>query len=163
VTLDCPNDRYVNDEAICQAVVPMLSRIGIQIKLNAQTKGKHFDKIGKKEDNNTSFYMLGWTPGTYDGHNALVNIVTMRGQDVGSWNSGRYSNPKVEDLTQSIAIELDAKKRNDMMREAFTIHKNDFGHLPLHQQALAWGVRDSVADIKQAANDAVYLRYTRMR
>jgi peptide/nickel transport system substrate-binding protein len=163
VTLDCPNDRYVNDEAICQAVVPMLSRIGIQIKLNAQTKGKHFDKIGKKEDNNTSFYMLGWTPGTYDGHNALVNIVTMRGQDVGSWNSGRYSNPKVEDLTQAIAIELDAKKRNDMMREAFTIHKNDFGHLPLHQQALAWGVRDSVADIKQAANDAVYLRYTRMK
>ncbi|MBM3555452.1 MAG: ABC transporter substrate-binding protein [Alphaproteobacteria bacterium] len=163
VTLDCPNDRYVNDEAICQAVIPMLARVGIQAKLNAQTKGKHFDKIGKKENNNTSFYMLGWTPGTYDGHNALVNLMITQGQDVGSWNSGRYSNAKVEKLTQDIAVELDLKKRVAMMQEAFKIHKDDFGHLPLHQQALAWGVRDSVASIAQPANDAVWLTYVKMK
>ncbi len=49
----------------------MLARIGIQATLNAQTKGLHFDKIGRTKDNNTSFFMLGWTPGSYDGLNAL--------------------------------------------------------------------------------------------
>ena len=47
MTLDCPNDRYINDEAICQSLVPMLARVGIKVTLNAQTKSKHFDKILK--------------------------------------------------------------------------------------------------------------------
>lgn len=160
LTFDCPNDRYVNDEAICQAVVPMLARIGIKATLNAQTKGLHFDKIGFKQKNNTSFFMLGWTPGTYDGLNALVNLMTV-GKGHGTWNCGRYSNPEVEKLTRQIAVEVDAEKRAKMMYEAHKIHREDFGHLPLHQQALAWGVRDYVS-IKQPANDAVYLRYVKI-
>ena len=164
VTLDCPNDRYVNDEAICQAVVPMLSRVGIKIRLNAQTKSKHFDKIGLKENRNTSFYMLGWTPGTYDAHNPLFDLMTLSsGPGAGANNSGRYSNPKVEELTRLIGSELDQAKRSAMISEAFKIHKEDFGHIPLHQQALAWGVRDAVADIKQAANDAVIVKYIKMK
>jgi peptide/nickel transport system substrate-binding protein len=59
VTLDCPNDRYVNDEAICTAVVPMLERIGIDVTLNAQTKSLHFNKIGQTEAKKTSYYMHG--------------------------------------------------------------------------------------------------------
>ncbi|MGE0717916.1 MAG: ABC transporter substrate-binding protein [Alphaproteobacteria bacterium] len=164
VTLDCPNDRYVNDEAICQAIVPMITRIGIAIRLNAQTKGLHFDKIGLKEGRKTSFYMLGWTPGTYDAHNMLFNIITMNtGPGAGAWNSGRYSNPKVEELTRQIASELDPEKRTKMIHEAMRIHKEDFGHIPLHQQALAWGVRDTVAELPQAANDAVMPKYIRMK
>jgi peptide/nickel transport system substrate-binding protein len=162
VTFDCPNDRYVNDEAVCQAVVPMLARIGIKATLNAQTKGLHFDKIGLKQKNNTSFYMLGWTPGTYDGLNALENIMTLDGKGLGTWNSGRYTDPKVEELTKQIAVETDLEKRLKLLHEAFTIHKESFGHLPLHQQALAWGVRDYV-DIKQPANDSVWLRYVNMK
>jgi peptide/nickel transport system substrate-binding protein len=162
VTFDCPNDRYVNDEAICQAVVPMLARIGIKATLNSQTKGLHFDKIGLKQKNNTSFFMLGWTPGTYDGLNALVNLMTLEGKGHGTWNCGRYTNPKVEELTRKIAVETDPAKRLQMLHEAFRIHKEDFGHLPLHQQALAWGVRDYV-DIKQPPNDAVLLRYVKIK
>ncbi len=162
VTLDCPNDRYVNDEQICQAVVPMLARIGIKISLNAQTKGLHFDKIGAKSGNNTSFYMLGWTPGTYDGLNPLVNLMTREGQGHGTWNAGRYTNPEVEKLTQKIAVELNQGKRLKMIRQAMNIHRDDFGHIPLHQQALAWGISKKVS-LKQAANDAVYLRYIKVR
>ena len=65
VGFDCPNDRYVNDEAMCQAVVAMLARIGIKANLLAQTRAKYFGKINAP-DFDTSFYMLGWTPGTYD-------------------------------------------------------------------------------------------------
>ena len=70
VTLDCPNDRYVNDEAICQAVTAMLARIGVKVTLNAQTRLKYFAEISNP-DYHTSFYMLGWTPNTYDALNSL--------------------------------------------------------------------------------------------
>jgi len=161
ITFDCPNDRYVNDEAICQSIVPMLARIGIKATLNAQTKGLHFDKIGLKQGNNTSFFLLGWTPGTYDGLNPLVNLMTVDGQGHGTWNCGKYTNPRVEELTKMLAVEVDADKRAKMMYEAHKIHKEEFGHIPLHQQALAWGVRDYV-DIKQPANDSVWLRYVKI-
>ncbi|MGE0724706.1 MAG: ABC transporter substrate-binding protein, partial [Alphaproteobacteria bacterium] len=165
VTLDCPNDRYVNDEAICQAVVPMLARVGVTVKLNAQTKSKHFDKIGSRSGNNTSFYMLGWTPGTYDAHNMLYNILVTRDDKAGSGsnNSGRYSNAKLDALTTQIGSESDREKRNKLIWEAMKIHKEDFGHIPLHQQALAWGVRDSVAHIPQPPNDSVMVRFIRMK
>ena len=66
--MNCPNDRYVNDARICQAVAANLSRIGVKINLAAETKGTYFPKILRRD---TSFYLLGWTPGTYDAHNAL--------------------------------------------------------------------------------------------
>jgi peptide/nickel transport system substrate-binding protein len=72
--MDCPNDRYVNDEAICQAVAAMLAKVGIKVNLLAQTRLKYFGKIGSP-NYNTSFYMLGWTPSTYDVHNMLASLV----------------------------------------------------------------------------------------
>jgi peptide/nickel transport system substrate-binding protein len=160
VTLDCPNDRYVNDEAICTAVVPMLQRIGIDVTLNAQTKSLHFNKIGQTEGNNTSFYMLGWTPGTFDAHNALQNLLTLDGEGQGTWNSGRYQNARVEELTDQIAVTVDEDERNAQIREAFQIHKDEVGHVPLHQQALAWGInKATVESVAQRPFNDVDLRY----
>jgi len=164
VTLDCPNDRYVNDEAICSSVIPMLRRIGIDANLNAQTLSLHFNKIGAAENYNTSFYMLGWTPGTYDALNAFQNLMTLDGPGQGTWNSGRYTNPRVEELYDQIAVTVDQEERNALIREAMQIHKDDVGHLPLHQQALAWAVRtDRVEHIEQRPHNDVDLRYVRLR
>ena len=162
VTLDCPNDRYVNDEAICLAVVPMLKRIGIDVKLNAQTKSLHFQKIGRKEQWNTSFFMLGWTPGSYDAHNPLQQLMSLDGEGQGTWNCGRFTHPRVEELTDMIAGETDVEKRNAMIREAFEIHKDEVGHIPLHQQALAWGIGSNVKEVKQRPHNDVDLRYVVM-
>jgi len=155
VTLDCPNDRYVNDEAICTAVIPMLQRVGIDVSLNAQTKSLHFNKIGEAEKNNTSFFMLGWTPGSYDALNPLQNLMTVDGTGQGAWNSGRYSNPAIEELADEIAVTVDDEQRNALIREAFQIHYDDVGHLPLHQQALAWGIRSETVEsvIQRPFND----------
>jgi peptide/nickel transport system substrate-binding protein len=163
VTLDCPNDRYVNDEAICLAIIPMLKRVGIDVKLNAQTKSLHFAKIGRKENYNTSFFLLGWTPSSLDSHNPLQQLMTLDGEGQGTWNSGRYTNPRVEELTDLIEKETSQEKRDAMIREAFTIHQNDVGHIPLHQQALAWGVGTKVKEVKQRPNNDVDLRYVMMK
>ncbi len=162
LTFDCPNDRYVNDEAICTAIVPMIKRIGIDVKLNVQPLSRHFDKIGKKGGNNTSFFLMGWTPSTFDALNVFTELMTMKAGP-GSWNNGRYYNPAFETLVQRIKGEMDPATRNGLIKQASIIHKDDFGHVPLHQQTLAWAVRDSVASVAQRAWDDVDLRTVRMK
>ncbi|MGP1681624.1 MAG: ABC transporter substrate-binding protein [Giesbergeria sp.] len=150
VAMNCPNDRYVNDSRICQAVAANLARINVKIKLVAETKGTYFPKVLRRD---TSFYMLGWTPATYDAHNALnALMVCPDDKGAGQFNLGAYCNPKVDELTQKIQAETDKTKRNAMIKEAFELHSADIGHLPLHQQALAWGVSKKVKLVQLADN-----------
>ena len=142
VKMNCPNDRYVNDAEICQAVAANLARVGVKINLEAETKGTYFPKILRRD---TSFYLLGWTASTVDAHNVLFPILSTPGDGGrGQFNLGSYSNAKVDELTDKVASETDQKKRNEMIREAMKIHQDEVGHLPLHQQALNWGVKKSV-------------------
>jgi peptide/nickel transport system substrate-binding protein len=163
VTLDCPNDRYVNDEKICQAVASMLARIGIKIDLLAQTKSKYFGKVLLQAGNKTSMYMLGWTPSSIDAENSLQNLVACRNAktSAGQFNLGGYCNPKIDDLIAKIGTETDQAKRNAMIKQAFTMLRNDYGYLPLHQQPLSWGVRKGVK-VEQRADDVLDMRYVVM-
>ncbi len=150
VKMNCPNDRYVNDGEICQAVAGMLARVGVKVNLEAESKATYFPKILSR---NTSFYLLGWTPGTYDSHNPLFALMATPGAGgQGQFNLGSYSNPKLDELTGRIASETDQSKRNAMITEAFRIHSDDIGHLPLHQQALAWGMKKNVSLVQLADN-----------
>ena len=150
VTLNCPNDRYVNDARICQTVAANLSRIGVKINLAAETKGTYFPKILRRD---TSFYLLGWTPTTYDSHNALNALMTcVDDKGAGQFNLGSYCNPKVDQLTKAVQAENDKAKRNAMIKEAFDIHAADVGHIPLHQQALAWGISKKVELVQRGDN-----------
>jgi peptide/nickel transport system substrate-binding protein len=156
VTMNCPNDRYVNDARICQAVAANLARIGVKINLAAETKGTYFPKILRRD---TSFYMLGWTPTTYDAHNAL-NALTRCVDDKGSgqFNLGAYCNPELDKLTLAIQGETDKAKRNELIKQAFKIHSDDIGHIPLHQQSLAWGVSKKV-DLVQLADNFMPFKF----
>ena len=152
IGMNCPNDRYVNDSDICQAVAGMLARIGVKVNLMVESKTLYFPKILAR---NTSFYLLGWTPSTIDAHDTLNSILgtpdnaTGRGQ----FNLGAYSNPKIDDLIGKIQSETDIPKRNAMIADAMKMHEDDIGHLPLHQQALAWGVKKNIDLVQQATND----------
>jgi len=150
IKMNCPNDRYVNDGEICQAVAGMLARIGVKVNLEAETKGTYFPKILSR---NTSFYLLGWTPGTYDSHNVLNAILgTPDPSGRGQFNLGGYSNARVDELAKLVQSETDQARRNAMIAEAFKIHQDEVGHLPLHQQALAWGMRKNVSLVQLPDN-----------
>ena len=150
ISMNCPNDRYVNDGRICQAVAANLARINVKVNLQAETKGTYFPKILTR---NTSFYMLGWTPSTYDAHNALNALMACPDdKGAGQFNLGSYCNAKVDELIRKIPGESDKAKRNAMIKEAFDLHSADVGHLPLHQQALAWGVNKRATVVQQADN-----------
>ena len=154
VTMDCPNDRYVNDEKICQASASMLAKIGVKVNLLAQTKSKYFGKVLAQNDYDTDFFLLGWTPSTFDAHNVLSALMSCRGGEdkLGAFNLGGYCNEKINDLTAKVQSETDQKKRQAMIEEAFQIHSDEVGHIPLHQQPLSWGVSDKVDVIQRPDN-----------
>lgn len=162
VGMDCPNDRYVNDEAICLGVVSMLAKVGIKVDLLAQPKAKYFAKIlAPKMD--TSFYLLGWTPGSFDSYNVLFNLhACQKDTGAGKFNIGRYCNPEVDKLTAKILSETDQGKRDQMIEEAWTMTTNEVAHLPLHQQALAWGVRNNV-EVKQSPDNQFHWRFVNIQ
>ncbi|MFC5555500.1 ABC transporter substrate-binding protein [Methylobacterium iners] len=146
LTMDCPNDRYVNDEAICQAVVSMLARVGVKVNLNAQPKAKYFAKV-LAPNYDTSFYLVGWTPSSQDSHNILYEITGCRKDPKsgrGAWNLGNYCNPKVDEIADQVEAETDEAKRDALIKQGFDIVQAEWGYIPLHQQALAWGVSKKV-------------------
>lgn len=152
--MDCPNNRYVNDEKICQAVVGLLARVGIMVDLNAQPKSKYFAKVMPQSGNDTSFYLLGWTPSTTDSHNALINLLSSFDTEAnqGQYNFGHYSNERIDELTRLVGVETDPVKRQIMIDEAFRIAKEEYAYIPLHQQPLSWGIREGVSVAQRADN-----------
>jgi peptide/nickel transport system substrate-binding protein len=161
LSMDCPNNRYVNDEAICQAVVSMLAKVGVKVDLLAQPKAQYFKKVLAFD---TSFYLLGWTPGSFDSHNALNNLLTCRHDPSvrAKFNLGGYCNPKVDALTDEVLVETDPAVRDSKIEEAFDIVIEDVGYLPLHQQGLAWAKKDSV-ELVQRADDQFMLNFVQVK
>jgi peptide/nickel transport system substrate-binding protein len=161
IGFDCPSDRYVNDEAICQAVVAMLARIGVKANLMAQTRAKYFAKILAPRYG-TSLYMLGWTPGTYDALDALKALGATRGGKLGVFNVAGYSNPQLDGLIKDIQGELEPGKRTRDIATALKLLRDDFAYVPLHQQVVVWATRANV-DLAQTGDNFFQLRFVKMK
>jgi peptide/nickel transport system substrate-binding protein len=161
VAFDCPNDRYVMDEQICTAISSMLARINVKIDLLAQTKAKYFAKIlAPKYD--TDFYLLGWTPATYDAHNALYSLLGTRAGGRGEVNVSGYSNPALDDLIEKIGVEADETKRDGLIDDAARILQHDLPTIPLHQQVIVWAAKNNVT-LAQLADDFFPYRYVTVK
>ena len=141
----------------------MLARIGVKVDLLAQTRAKYFGKINAPRFE-TSFYMLGWTPGTYDALDALKALAATRrpGSPDGVFNIGGYSNPQLDQLIKKIQVELDTEKRNELIAQALTLLKDDFAYIPLHQQVVVWATRDNV-DLAQTGDNFFQLRFVKLK
>jgi peptide/nickel transport system substrate-binding protein len=168
--MDCPNDRYVNDEAICQATVAMLAKVGVKINLVAQTRAKYFAQILRtasdiEKSPQISFYMLGWSPGaTYDVHNVFEALIQTpsKASGKGLFNAGGYSNKAFDALADKIEQETDKAKRDAMIKDASKIYLDDFAYIPLHQQVVVWAAKDTV-DLVQLSDNYFPLRFVKMK
>lgn len=163
VGMDCPNDRYLNDEAICDSVVAMLAKVGVKIRLNAQTRGKYFAKLMSRPQG-SSFYLLGWLPDTYDALDALVNLAATPDKQAhrGDANFGGFSDPVLDRLIAEISSETDSAKRLDLLHKALAQMKQDIAYIPLHQQDQVWAVRDNV-ELVQQGDGFFPLRYVQIK
>jgi peptide/nickel transport system substrate-binding protein len=157
--LDCPNDRYVNDEKICQALVGMWARIGLKVNLNAQPMATFIAKI---QNFDTSAYMLGWGVATFDGLYTLQSLMRTKttGAD-GSFNLGRISDAKLDAMIDTMKTETDIKKRDALMRDALVLTRDQYYYVPLHHQLRPWAMKKGVSTVHKA-DDRPESRFARV-
>jgi peptide/nickel transport system substrate-binding protein len=153
VTLDCPNNRYVNDEKICQALAAMWAQIGVTINVNAMPRANYFPKLEKTD---TSMYMLGWGGGATDGIFILQPVLSSyTGKGDGDYNYGRYTNPKLDALVAKIKVDMNPESRLGEIREALAAHNAEINHLPLHRQVIPWAARSNISAVHRADNQVM--------
>jgi peptide/nickel transport system substrate-binding protein len=145
--MDCPNNRYMADANVCEAVAAMLARVGIKITLRTMPKAQYFPKLfGHK----TSFWMFGWIPTTYDSMHILVNLMATRdpANNRGAFNLGGYSDPPLDSLITQAKVEFDPVKRRALVAEALKLGVENVRYIPLYQQTLLWGMKQSVVMVQ---------------
>ncbi|MEH0165153.1 ABC transporter substrate-binding protein [Paucibacter sp. JuS9] len=145
VPLNCPNNRYVNDEEICVAIVSMWAKIGVQARLAAQPMSQHSLAFQRYE---TPLYMLGWGVPTGDAQFTLQAITHTRtsGPD-GSFNYAKVSDAKLDHLIDAMKVEVDAAKRNALIKEALTRVRDEHLFIPIHHQIRPWAMRANVETV----------------
>jgi peptide/nickel transport system substrate-binding protein len=149
-TLDCPNDRYVNDEEICKTLASMWSKIGVKVRVNTMPRSIYFAKLGNLD---TSAYMLGWGGSVTDAETTLTPIYRTRGAGgVGQFNYGQVNNPKMDQLAAQSSKEADPAKREALIKAAVKEHNEQVHHIPLHRQFIPWAMRSNVDAVHRADN-----------
>ena len=150
VDFACPNNRYINDEEICQAVTAMWAKIGVKAKLRTLPLVTYFPMIQRNE---ASIYMLGWGVPTFDALYSLQSLVRSVGAGGdGNYNVGRYSNPQMDALVERIKKETDTKNRNELIEKALELSHQDVSHLPLHNQIIPWAMKKNIDLVHRADN-----------
>jgi len=157
--LNCPSGRYVNDEKICQALVGMWARIGVKATLAAEPMGTF---IAKVQNFDTSVYMLGWGVATFDALYMLQALARTKttGAD-GSFNFAKVSDPKLDQIIDAMKTEMDAKKRDAMIKDALIMVRDQYYFVPLHYQLRPWAMKKNVSTIHRA-NDAPESRFAKI-
>ncbi len=150
VDFACPNNRYINDEQICQAVTAMWSRIGVKAKLRTLPLVSYFPMIQRFE---ASIYMLGWGVPTFDALYSLQSLTRSVGSGGdGNYNVGRYSNPQMDALVERTKKETDLKLRTELLTKALQLQNDDVSHIPLHNQVIPWAMKKNIDVVHRADN-----------
>ena len=155
VTLHCPHDRYLNDEAICQAAVGMLGQIGIKINLVSQSKSLHFPTL---QNLKSDFYLLGWGVPTYDSDYIFSFLYHTRAGTYGGWNMTRYSNPEIDKLIESISSETDTAKRNATIATIWDKLIAEQVYVAIHHQMLAHAMKGDI-DVPVRPDNIIFFKH----
>ncbi|QIE45093.1 ABC transporter substrate-binding protein [Pseudohalocynthiibacter aestuariivivens] len=142
-TMMCPNNRYVNDFKICEAAAAMLAKINIDIDLTTMPKAQYWPKFDERA---ADIMMIGWHADTEDSANfyEFLNMTPDADTGKGQYNSGGYSNAKVDELTIATLTETDEAKRTADLQMVEKILYDEAAFVPLHWQDLAWAARKGV-------------------
>ncbi|TFH49400.1 MAG: ABC transporter substrate-binding protein [Lysobacterales bacterium] len=149
LTIHGPNDRYINDEKIAEAVAQMLTRVGIQTDVVTMPRSVYFKRASSGGPDGTpefSFILVGWGSGTGEASSPLKSLIHTYDKErgFGASNRGRYSNAKVDALIEDALATVDDAKRQVLLAEATEIAINDGAIIPLHYQVNTWASRKGI-------------------
>ncbi|MFC1680826.1 ABC transporter substrate-binding protein [Pseudomonadota bacterium] len=150
LTMMAPNNRYVNDDKIAEAVAGMLAKINIKVDLKTMPKAQYWPKFDERA---ADMMMIGWHSDTEDSSNfnEFLTMTPDTETGMGQYNSGNYSNARVDELTIANQSETDEVKRAEMLQEIEQILYDEAAFVPLHWQNLSWAARKGV-DIAPIVN-----------
>ncbi|HVF64373.1 MAG TPA: ABC transporter substrate-binding protein [Casimicrobiaceae bacterium] len=143
ITIHTPNNRYVNDEQIAQAIAQMFTRGGIATKVVAMPSATFFPQATELK---FSTMLVGWSTGTGEASSSVKALLMTFNRDkgFGTANRGRYTNTKVDALMEDALQTVDDIKREAYLQRATEIAINDTGIIPLHFQVNLWAARDGI-------------------
>ena len=150
VTLDCPNNRYINDEEICSALAAMWAQLKIKVRVNAMPRVLYFPKLEKLD---TSLYLFGWGGSLTDAESILTPVFRNRGdKGVGAYNYGNFRDDKADALIAQSSVEPDPKKREALIRAVLSELREQVHVIPLHRQVVPWAARSQVTAVHRPDN-----------
>jgi len=150
LTLHGPNDRYINDAKIAEAVGQMLTRLGLKMKVETMTRSVFFRDASRGGPDNTpkfSFILVGWGAGTGEASSPLKSLLATfdSAKGMGASNRGRYSNPEFDKVLMEALKTVDDTKRAELLGKATEIAINDGGIIPLHYQVNTWASKKGIS------------------
>ncbi|WP_337996638.1 ABC transporter substrate-binding protein [Oleispirillum naphthae] len=143
ITLGTPNDRYMNDEKVAQAIAQYWTRIGVKTNVDATTKSVFFSRRGKKE---FSAFLAGWGAGTGEASSPLKSLVACRKPELGmgTTNYANYCNPKMDEVLKQALATIDDAKREALLQESLALVAADTGIVPIHFEKTPWAMKKSL-------------------
>ena len=149
MTIHGPNDRYINDAKIAEAIGQMLTRLGIDVEVVTMPRSVYFKRASRGGPDGTpefSFILVGWGSGTGEASSPLRSLLHTYDKErgFGASNRGRYSNAEVDKLVEQALATVDDAKRADLLAKATELAINDIGIIPLHYQVNTWAARKGI-------------------
>ena len=137
MTIHGPNNRYINDSGIAQALAQMYTRIGIDIKVETMPSAVYFTRATKLE---FGYMLLGWGTESGEQGSAMRSLLATfdSAKGMGVTNRGRYSNPAFDALLTTALVTMDDKKREAAIIKAAEMVMDDVGLIPLHYEVSTW-------------------------
>ena len=155
-TMDCPNNRYINDEQICNAAAAMCARIGIRARVKAIPRQIYFPKTYNLD---VSFYLIGINSPFLDSIYGASGVLETRSDGGGGTsNYGRYSNLEIDRLIAAARTEMDPRRREEMLHRILEIEREDVAIIPLHHQVIVYAMRSNVS-MTQRSDNRVEIRW----
>jgi peptide/nickel transport system substrate-binding protein len=151
LTLHGPNDRYINDARIAEAVAQFWTQIGVTTEVDTMPRNIFFSDLLRGgpntfpgfDDPKFSMSLTGWGTvageATYTVSGILETYNAATGG--GNGNFGRYSNPSVDALSVLAKQTIDRDARLDLLQRATIIGMEDYALIPLHFQVNKWAMR----------------------
>ncbi|PIM52311.1 ABC transporter substrate-binding protein [Roseateles chitinivorans] len=160
VPMNCPNNRYVNDEEICLAVVSMWSKVGIKARLQTESFSTFSPKLQAFE---YPLFLYGWGVPTYDALYTMQSLARTRvGGADGSGNYFRLSDAKLDQIIDAAKVEGDVAKRNALLKDGLVRIRDEVFFIPLHHQVRPWAMKKGVTT-PHRSDDRPEARFTTIK
>ena len=150
MTIHGPNDRYINDAKIAEAIGQMLTRIGIETAVETMPRSVYFKRASRGGEGDLpefSFILVGWGAGSGEASSPLKSLIHSYDKDrgFGASNRGRHADPETDKLIEDALATVDDAKRQDLLAKATERAMENVAIIPLHYQVNTWAAKKGIS------------------